>query len=105
GQQPSTYEMLASHAKTPADLLRKLLFNPIQTEYLLLALARNPNTPFDCQKRLQKTGDRMVRTFMARQTKIAPEILMDLASDGDLGVKSYAASNPATPSGSLIELA
>ncbi len=70
GQQPKVYELLAANPRTPADILRKLAHVPTQTEFLLLSLSRNPSVPPDVVMRLVKIGDRLVRTFLARQPKL-----------------------------------
>jgi len=100
-RQPKILETIAGNSKSPGPILSKLAHGPIQTEFLLLSLARNPSLPPDEIVRLSKVGDRLVRTFLARQTKLTPAALAVLAQDGDLGVRSFVAQNPHTPADAL----
>ncbi|HMO22057.1 MAG TPA: hypothetical protein PKC98_13955, partial [Candidatus Melainabacteria bacterium] len=61
--QPKVCETIAASASTPPRILSKLAHGKIQTEYLLLSLARNPSTTPNVIDRLAKIGDRLVRTF------------------------------------------
>ena len=46
---------------------------------------------------LAKDGDEYVRTHVAYNTNIPPEILAMLAKDGDEDVRYFAAQNPNRP--------
>ncbi|MBZ0188829.1 MAG: hypothetical protein K8F91_21480, partial [Candidatus Obscuribacterales bacterium] len=81
--QPKICETIAANPATPPVVLDKLARGKTQTEYLLLSLARNPATTTDVIDRLVKVGDRLVRTFLARQAKLTKESYEQLAEDGD----------------------
>ncbi len=102
--QPKLLEDLAANKNTPPAILKVLALGDVQTEVMLLALARNPNLASTEQLRLAKVGDRLVRTFLARLPNATPETLSILAQDGDIGVRAYAAQNRKTPAGALESL-
>ncbi len=103
--QPKVCETIAANSKTPPKILSKLAHGKIQTEYLLLSLARNPSTTPDVIDRLVKIGDRLVRTFLARQDRLPKQAYALLAEDGDLGVRSMVAGNPNVAPSILDKLA
>ena len=58
-RQPKICETIADNRQTPPAILTKLAHGPVQTEYLLLSLARNPQLAPAEVIHLAKVGDRL----------------------------------------------
>ncbi len=91
--------------KINIEMLKALASNPntdpINDEELIMErksfLARNEKTPPDVLVTLSGDKDKYIRTIVANNTNTPPETLARLAEDEDPDVRKFVSSNPKTP--------
>jgi hypothetical protein len=94
-------ELVASHPKAPAEVLRELIL--VEGPHVRLKVAMNEATPADILAEL--ATDPELRRWVAENPTSQPELLRQLAADPNQEVRSAVGINPSSPMDVLVALA